>query len=478
MTARSGHPTELGDVAGRTAPTTPDPLPTSAWWDGLAPSGPACTFALSSVRVTVRSNNQRVIDELAGYLGGHFPVTAGSSGPQPDWTVGILDTPDPLAEGIGAEPVVLHDFGADKVVGTRSVRHPGTFTAAGGDCLIVADVARRRITIAGQYRAGSLYPHREAALTGIAHEIIRHLIRLQLEFQGGLVVHASAVGCRDQALLVVGDKRAGKSTLLTALLLHGGADYLAGDRVFLWPEPDPSGWLVAGWPTALRLNPATAGIFAGLRAVADAARHAGPPEREAGSRKLHIHPADIPGLLAVPVRPVATLTTVLFLGTAVGQPSTEVSEVSAERGLGLIEPNLLTPHDPQHPNWLDLPRPSSRALQAARQAFTGELGSSVRLLELPVCGWTEQALAVQVGALREKLGWPPAAPGAEDRQPAAAGPRGAVTVLTSARGPLVLPGRYPAPDGQQGTIEPDDPTDRGRSAPAENRHPTTGQDDD
>jgi|GEM_PF-5008971 len=481
MTARVHRAADLNAAAEHGA--APSRWPVPAWWDALARSSAAATVALSSARVSVLSNNPRVIEELVGYLGGKAVAARSASGPDPDWTVGIVDTPEPVSDGIGGEPVVLHDFGPDTVAGTRSEQHPGVFVDADGQ-LVIVDAATRRIIIAGRYRAGSLYPHREAALTGIAHEIVRHLLRLRLEYQGGLVVHASAVSLQEEAVLIVGDKRAGKSTLSTALLLHGDADYLAGDRVFVWPLADRSGWLAAGWPTALRLNPGTVSIFAGLRAVADAARHA--PAAPAG-RKLHIWPADIPGVLARPVRRSAVVTTVLFLGTETGQPSTEVREISRERALPLLASNLLTPHDPHHPNWLDLPRPSDGELSTARAAFLDQLGGPLRLLELPVCGWTEPALRTQVAAVLGKLrrtDQPPRhAAQSPAGSPAEAGTLGTVSVVGSARGPLVLPGAPSAavpPPGHDGgeprqaprrAAPTEEPTEGGPS----DRHPTTGQ---
>ncbi|MEV0278537.1 hypothetical protein AB0I22_19445 [Streptomyces sp. NPDC050610] len=122
----------------------------------------------------------------------------------------------------------------------------------------------------------SIPAHRWLAVSGQENEpvalaaarLARDLIRAQLLGEGWVLLHASAVVRDGQALLTVGSKGAGKSTVATTLARQDGWDLLANDRVFARPEPDGTIHLLP-WPAAAALG---FGLLDGL-GLYDIVRH-------------------------------------------------------------------------------------------------------------------------------------------------------------------------------------------------------------
>jgi hypothetical protein len=92
---------------------------------------------------------------------------------------------------------------------------------------------------------------------------LQELIALPLR-ASRLEVHASAVETDGGAILIVGPKRAGKTTLSFHLLRSGRCRAIANDRVFA--GPDSGSIAVRGVPSSLRVGPAMAAEFPELGA--------------------------------------------------------------------------------------------------------------------------------------------------------------------------------------------------------------------
>ena len=75
--------------------------------------------------------------------------------------------------------------------------------------------------------------------------VVRELTMSQLVASGWLVVHASAFVVDGRAALVVGPKRAGKTTLLTYALATGTTQCLANDRVAIALDGSRTAWGIA-----------------------------------------------------------------------------------------------------------------------------------------------------------------------------------------------------------------------------------------
>lgn len=125
----------------------------------------------------------------------------------------------------------------------------------------------------------------------VRHVLLDQWLPLALASDGELVLHASAVGTDDYAVLFVGDAGSGKSTLAAAVAQHG-FEVLADDGVLL-EERDAIVYAVPSYP-GLRLWPDSAeAIDAGGFVTADT---------YAGSSKKRLHP---PHARAACARPVA-----------------------------------------------------------------------------------------------------------------------------------------------------------------------------
>jgi hypothetical protein len=87
---------------------------------------------------------------------------------------------------------------------------------------------------------------------------------------GGAVFHAAAAAAPQGAIVIVGPKGAGKTTMLARLLGLDGIDYLSNDRVVVWPpicvEP-PSAYPM---PTIVGVREGTRGMLPKLAAALSA----------------------------------------------------------------------------------------------------------------------------------------------------------------------------------------------------------------
>ena len=102
--------------------------------------------------------------------------------------------------------------------------------------------------------------------------ILRELASAHASGRGELPIHGAAVAEDERITLLVGAKRAGKSTLLVHALLRAGAHYVSNDRVFARIEADTV--VVHGMPTIVGLRDGTLALSTHLRdEVASGAWH-------------------------------------------------------------------------------------------------------------------------------------------------------------------------------------------------------------
>jgi hypothetical protein len=119
---------------------------------------------------------------------------------------------------------LLHDPGAEVFVWVSGGR---------GDIEIVARADRARMRVA-------------------LMRVIRELAMLQSLHRGDLFVHAAAAVLGDRAIVIAGQKRAGKTTMLLDLLHRTRASYLSNDRVMVDASTDPP--VVHGVPTIVKIR--------------------------------------------------------------------------------------------------------------------------------------------------------------------------------------------------------------------------------
>lgn len=194
----------------------------------------------------------------------------------------LQDTPD-------ADPVVWLDLGREPTPAQESIAGPG-------DPITLYDAPDGRVD---DYNSGRIWPLEDGRVVLNSHtatyftiqanaiavrnrdrergivdlcRVIKQLAATHFEARGRHVLHAAAVEFDTRAVLFVGPKGAGKTTLVRAAL-NAGARFVANDRVFLQATTAP--WNVIGWSDPMRLvNPGGAkktlvalhSYFAGERA--------------------------------------------------------------------------------------------------------------------------------------------------------------------------------------------------------------------
>ncbi|MGW5875304.1 hypothetical protein ACWFMI_01960 [Nocardiopsis terrae] len=98
-------------------------------------------------------------------------------------------------------------------------------------------------------------------------ELLRELFLKDQENRGAVVLHATSAHRGGTAVLVVGAKGSGKSTVLLELVEHHGHEVMSGDKTVVRRQPDGS-LLVSGWPDYPHLGYGTIAKYPGLAEIA------------------------------------------------------------------------------------------------------------------------------------------------------------------------------------------------------------------
>jgi hypothetical protein len=207
---------------------------------------------------------------------------AARGGPSPSWRLRTVDR-DALATRADA-----------RVLGTVRVADGPTITLAttaeGAHLLDVSDTGRYRVGDADVAHA----PSSDADPRAIALDVVGHVLPLLLHRAGAWPLHASAVATDAGALVLVGARGAGKSTLAAACTGLGAA--LVADDTAVLDAGTPARIRPAGLP--LRVRPD----------VADALGLAGEDDGW-GKRRLavtHASGASLPVAAVLLVQPIAS----------------------------------------------------------------------------------------------------------------------------------------------------------------------------
>lgn len=345
-------------------------------------------FALGSAEVQLCTNSEEVLAEARSYLEPHFE-SPGPSAPAAavTWTVRVTDDPEWEARaGPAAEPLVIHNTKSHPTIGTVRRQPDGRrliCNATYGD-MVTVDTRHRRVEIVGSRQNGALYPGGYSRLAGEVHNVTRHILRVEAENQGAIVLHGAVVAFDDTGIAFIGDKGAGKTTVLLSLLRRRGGSYVANDRFFLWPHAGR--FRMTGWPTTCRINPATFIAFEELHTlIPKSERDAllGPDENawRTSREKVLLLPRDIGPLLQASTRQSAEVKAVVLLEQA-GEPLSSFADLPAGHAEDVLRRNLFTPVDVDYPNWLGLEQPPMARRQAASDQAVGYLLSSLPAFRL------------------------------------------------------------------------------------------------
>jgi hypothetical protein len=105
------------------------------------------------------------------------------------------------------------------------------------------------------HRKAQVFGRDELSLCIPLIQIIEDTILTALEARGAVFLHASAVVADNKAILLVGNKGAGKTTALCRLLKLFDVSKLANDSVVLWSKGNSV--IVRGWPSFFKVSVAT-----------------------------------------------------------------------------------------------------------------------------------------------------------------------------------------------------------------------------
>ena len=208
--------------------------------------------------------------------------------------------------------------------------------------LFVVDRAEHAVTVLSP--AGN-----EGARTALMRAV-RELAMNDSRRAGGLFLHAAALAVDGRGLLIAGEKRAGKTTLLLHLLRTTGADFVSNDRVLL---PAPAAPEVRAMPTIVTLRTGTLDRIPGLRAaiesrsfyyrrtVAESAEHPA-PARAWPDGSFGLSPAQLCSLLGVAARPRCAPRILLFPRLRGDRRGARLRDLSADAAAERLRRSLLS----------------------------------------------------------------------------------------------------------------------------------------
>ncbi|GAA3229101.1 hypothetical protein GCM10020216_045990 [Nonomuraea helvata] len=221
----------------------------------------------------------------------------------------------------------------------------------------------------------------------VAAELMRKALRQILtrgeQRLGMIQLHASAVtDAAGGVLAFVGHKGAGKTTTLTAALVHGGMDLVGNDRLCLvGGSGTGQGPGVYGWPTDYPIGHGT------LQAAGLWDRVPGHLRDE--TRKVSFTPEHFASLCGATITPRGTLQAIAFLSMDLTRKDVDFHEREpAESIEEILREHLFDAEDDEdHPDWLGLDRHASsfgREIAAARlggvRFFRFAIGGDLRAI--------------------------------------------------------------------------------------------------
>jgi hypothetical protein len=153
---------------------------------------------------------------------------------------------------------------------------------------------------------------------------------------GWLIVHAAAVCIGDDAFVIAGPKRAGKTTLLLHALRNERGSYVSNDRVAV--QAEPSGPMVYGIPTIVSIRPDSTAWFAGLDRKLSGVRFYAPPpvaERDVPreltpAKAFSVSPRQLCDIVGAKSRPAARVAGFLFPHVDPSTPGVTFEELGSE----------------------------------------------------------------------------------------------------------------------------------------------------
>jgi hypothetical protein len=277
-------------------------------------------------RVCVRSRDAGHLEWLDEFLTPWFARLDDVSSPEDEVVVSLRCDPDRgnrLAAFPRRPPT---SFVAGFILDSRVVEHE-VWHERGGERLTCDR------DLDAFYRVSRRHPHvrilagqSRVAARVASMRVVRELAMAHARRSGWLLLHAAAVEIGGRAIVIVGPKHAGKTTLLLQLLHAPGARFVANDRVLVHVAETPPRLL--GLPSIVALRAGTLALFPRLEEQAVQSGYAfwetlvearAAPGRQANARGVDVSPAQLCNLLSVDPSSGAPVGALIFPGLDSGR---------------------------------------------------------------------------------------------------------------------------------------------------------------
>lgn len=217
---------------------------------------------------------------------------------------------------------------------------------------------------------------------GEVHQLIRDMITRDVEKKGVIMVHAGAVVIDGTCLGIGGEKGKGKTTLIASLLLEKNAGYLSNDRTCML---DSGGCIkVYGWPTTCNIAVGTLAHFEKLRQYLPDVKYLDVDLQQLwySGEKLHLTPQEILAVFDVKFVRQTRLNMFIFPELHPFVKKVKVRQLNKNEVIGLLANSTFTPHDPGHPDWLNLRRVEEKTLIRNAQSLIKSIAEHIECYEL------------------------------------------------------------------------------------------------
>lgn len=216
-----------------------------------------------------------------------------------------------------------------------------------------------------------------------ALRVVEDVMLNEVQRQGGVVVHASAVVADGGAVLAVGNKGAGKTSLLCEALHGFSVAKLANDNVCLMPGPR-GGVVARGWPAFFKVSAATAASFPELAGDFPPGERATLWDDDALWRvyeKVALYPGQGAQRFGAALAAEAELAALIFTRFRADAPP-ELRRGDTADLPGRLHPFLQGIGNPNHAEWLGLNPVDPARVDASLEALFGASAAPVAVYEL------------------------------------------------------------------------------------------------
>lgn len=331
---------------------------------------------------------------LEAYLTPYFAVEPAGAGPVVARVRVEVSPPPPDAPDFAEAPVAPVDRSGG------FLRCDGATVERGGirwvqlrphGAVVRVDRSRGDITLWSATPEGAKVP---------ALRVVEDVVLNEVQRGGGVVLHASAVVAPEGAVLAVGNKGSGKTSLLCEAMHGFAVSKLANDNVCLMPGPGHR-VVARGWPAFFKVGLATVASFPELAAdfpVRERDALASDDALWQVYEKVALYPGQGAERFGAPLAAEADLAALVFIRYHAGAPP---GLRRAEPG-GLpdrLRPFLQGIGNPSHAEWLGLNPVDPAQVETSLAALLGGPPAGVAVYEI---SWAPslEALLARIPELR------------------------------------------------------------------------------